>query len=112
MKSEEEEFQVKLRKNPQKQDEELKQKQELKPISRPNNTLFWNWLESNKIVEFETDDFVSAYPQVTRKIADKIMVQQLQQGNLQQMGKERFIVRDKGNKEKLKNERQTQDANK
>lgn len=85
------EFQVKLRKK--------QQPENAKPISRaPNNTLlFLDWLESNKIVEFETGDFISAYPHVTKKIADKIMVQQLQQGNLQQMGKDRFIVRAKGN---------------
>ena len=77
--------------------------EELKPISRPNNTLlFLNWLESNEIFEFRTDDFVSAYPQVTKKVADKIIVQQLQQGNLQQMGKDRFAVRDKGIGEELK----------
>ena len=64
----------------------------------PNNTLlFVNWLKSNKIFRFRTGDFVSAYPHVTRKAADKIMVQQLQQGNLQQMGVDRFIVRNKGN---------------
>lgn len=86
MKSDEE-FQVKLRK---------KQQPEKAKPSRPNNTLlFLNWLESNKIVEFETSEFVSAYPHVTKKIADKIIVHQLQQGNLQQMGKDRFIVRDK-----------------
>lgn len=72
----------------------MEQDEKAKPP--PNNTLlFLNWLESNKIVAFRTGDFVSAYPQITKKIADKIMVQQLQQGNLQQMGEDRFIVRDK-----------------
>lgn len=62
----------------------------------PNNTLlFLNWLESNNMFEFETGDFISAYPQVTKEVADKIMVYQLQQGNLQQMGKDRFMVRRK-----------------
>ncbi|GAH85920.1 unnamed protein product, partial [marine sediment metagenome] len=60
------------------------------------NMLFLNWLESNKIVAFRTGDFVSACPQVTKKVADKIIVHQLQQGNLQQMGKDKFVVRDKG----------------
>ena len=75
------EFQVKLREKPQKQDD---------------TSLFLNWLESNKIVEFRTCDFVNAvYPQVTKKSADKIMVHQLKQGKLHQMGKDRFMVRRK-----------------
>lgn len=80
-----------------KSDEELCEIEKAKPRSRsPNNTLlFLNWLESNKIVEFRTGDFVSAYPHVTKEVADKIIVYQLQQGNLQQMGKDRFMVRDK-----------------
>lgn len=80
-------------------DDISEQDEKAEPRSRaPNNTmLFLNWLESNKIVEFRTGDFVSAYSHVTKEIADKIMVQQLQQGNLQQMGKDIFMVRDKGN---------------
>jgi len=64
------------------------------PFRAPNNTtLFLKWLESDGISAFRTIDFVRAYPQITEEAADKIILYQLQQGNLQQIGKDRFVAR-------------------
>lgn len=75
---------------------EIKAKNPGEKKSAPDNTdLFLKWLESWNKAEFETSDFISAYPQITKKNADEIMVYQVRQENLYQMGRDTFMVRKK-----------------
>lgn len=60
----------------------------------PNNTtLFRNWIETRANKTFKKEDFTKDYSYISEEQATKIIDYQLQQGNLNQLSKDKFKLR-------------------
>lgn len=60
----------------------------------PNNTtLFRTWIETRANKTFKKEDFTKDYSYISEEQATKIIDYQLQQGNLNQLSKDKFKLR-------------------